>query len=125
MIWGLRVTVIMAVRITIRLDFENGHNVGHGKIALLEAVQRSGSIAQAARAMGMSYRRAWLLINELNHTFATAIVKARAGGSVGGTAAITPLGELLIARYREIEVVNRKLARQKMGPLMKGLSRRK
>ena len=55
----------MSTRLTIRLDFDGGRRLGAGKIALLEAIDRTGSISAAGRAHTMSYRRAWLLVDEL------------------------------------------------------------
>ena len=62
------------VRLTLRLDFRPDQAIGHGKIGLLEAVRDQGSISAAARKMGMSYRRAWLLIDELNAMFAQPVI---------------------------------------------------
>ena len=55
-------------RLSIRLDLTSGDRIGPGKIALLEAIQEAGSISGAARALGMSYRRAWLLVEEINES---------------------------------------------------------
>ena len=78
-------------RLTLRLDFGPGQAVGHGKIRLLEAVREFGSIAAAGRSMGMSYRRAWLLIDELNTLFAKPVIATKHGGQHGGGAELTPL----------------------------------
>ena len=67
----------------LRIDFADGR-VGPGKIALLEAIQREGSISAAARALGMSYRRAWELVVELNQTFSGPVVARLTGGAGGG-----------------------------------------
>jgi molybdate transport system regulatory protein len=72
-------------------------------VRLLEAVGRTGSISQAGRELGMSYRRAWLLINDLNQCFQQAVVSAHPGGSQGGGAELTKFGQKLIADYRAIE----------------------
>ena len=66
----------MATRLTIRLDFELGRRLGAGKIALLESIEGTGSISAAGRAHEMSYRRAWLLVDELNQLFAEPVVSA-------------------------------------------------
>jgi molybdate transport system regulatory protein len=86
----------------LRLDFADGR-VGPGKITLLEAIQREGSISAAARALGMSYRRAWELVAELNETFPVPVVERVTGGSGGGGARLTELGEALLVGFREIE----------------------
>ena len=98
----------MNTRLTLRLDFEAGHRLGPGKIALLEGVQQQGSIAAAGRGLGMSYRRAWLLIAELNAMFAEPLVRSRPGGKAGGGAQLTASGERLLDSYRKLE---RRLAR--------------
>lgn len=89
-------------RLTLRLDFGPGRAIGHGKIRLLEAVRDYGSISAAGRSMGMSYRRAWLLIDELNHIFEEPVIDAKHGGS-GGGAELTPFGRRVVERYRSIE----------------------
>ena len=90
-------------RLTLRLDFGPGRAIGHGKIRLLEAVRDYGSISAAGRSMGMSYRRAWLLIDELNHIFEEPVIDAKHGGSGGGGAELTPFGHRVVERYRSIE----------------------
>jgi molybdate transport system regulatory protein len=78
--------------------------IGPGKIDLLEAVQKHGSISAAARSLGMSYRRAWLLIDELNRTLKHPATVSEAGGVAGGGCVLTPVGEKIIFLYRDIEV---------------------
>jgi len=90
-------------RLTIRIDLSDSGAVGPGKIRLLELVGESGSISAAGRAMNMSYRRAWLLIDGLNQCFRVPLVEKQLGGLRGGGAALTPLGHDVIARYRAIE----------------------
>ncbi len=90
-------------RLTLRVDFGGNRSIGPGKVRLLEAVGRTGSISQAGRELGMSYRRAWLLINDLNLCFQQAVVSAHPGGSQGGGAELTKFGQKLIADYRAIE----------------------
>ncbi|BDA84127.1 hypothetical protein Sa4125_16690 [Aureimonas sp. SA4125] len=93
----------MPANVTLRLDFDAGRRLGHGKIALLEAVERHGSIAAAGREFGMSYRRAWLLVDELNRMFSAPMVAARGGGRNGGGAALTETGSRVVALYRAAE----------------------
>lgn len=90
-------------RLSIRIDLENGDRIGPGKIALLEAIREAGSISAAARALGMSYRRAWLLVEETNHALRAPAVAAETGGRRGGGAVVTPAGEELVGLYRTIE----------------------
>ena len=112
----------MSTRLTIRLDFEPGRRLGAGKIALLESIERTGSISAAGRAHQMSYRRAWLLVDELNQLFTTPLVAAHHGGAKGGGAALTDQGRRIVALYRgaeskmraaaqgEIDAIERELA---------------
>ena len=90
-------------RLSIRIDLENGRRIGPGKIALLEAIRSTGSISAAARALDMSYRRAWLLVEEVNDALREPAVTAETGGRRGGGAAVTPAGERLVGLYRTIE----------------------
>jgi molybdate transport system regulatory protein len=93
----------MTTRLTLRLDFATGQRLGPGKIALLEAIGRTGSIAAASRQFGMAYRRAWLLTDELNRTFKEPLIEARGGGRKGGGAVLTDLGERVVSLYRAAE----------------------
>ena len=90
-------------KLTLRVDFGPSGSIGPGKIRLLEAIQRTGSISQAGRALGMSYRRAWLLIDDMNQCFREPVVTTQSGGAQGGGAALTPFGQDLIETYRAIE----------------------
>jgi molybdate transport system regulatory protein len=92
-----------AVKLSLRLDFAPGGRLGPGKVALLEAVAETGSISAAGRSMTMSYRRAWLLIDDLNRMFRTPLVEAQPGGSKGGGAQLTALGREVVAHYRAVE----------------------
>ena len=93
----------MPTRLTVRLDFDAGRRLGAGKVALLEAIDTTGSISAAGRAHAMSYRRAWLLVDELNQLFAAPVVAAHHGGAKGGGAALTDEGRRIVALYREAE----------------------
>jgi molybdate transport system regulatory protein len=92
----------VAVQLHLRLDFPNGARIGPGKIDLLQAIGRTGSIAAAGRTMGMSYRRAWLLVDALNRMFDLPLVIATAGGARGGGATLTPLAGQVIRAYHRI-----------------------
>lgn len=98
-------------RLSIRLDLTSGDRIGPGKIALLEAIRTTGSISAAARRLGMSYRRAWLLVEEVNKALAKPAVAAATGGHQGGGAALTPSGERVIELYRSIESIARSSAK--------------
>jgi molybdate transport system regulatory protein len=90
-------------RISLRLGFAGDHALGPGKVRLLELIGETGSISAAGRAMKMSYRRAWMLVDELNHMFSAVLVEARPGGARGGGAHLTPIGTDVVRRYRAIE----------------------
>jgi molybdate transport system regulatory protein len=77
--------------------------IGHGKADLLDAIAETGSISAAAKRMGMSYRRAWLLVDTMNGSFHGPLVASARGGSGGGGAELTALGREVLARYREME----------------------
>jgi molybdate transport system regulatory protein len=99
-------------RLSIRLDLTSGDRIGPGKIALLEAIQSTGSISAAARRLGMSYRRAWLLVEQINHAFQQPAVTAAIGGRQGGGAALTTSGKRVIELYRSIEHIAQSSAKE-------------
>jgi molybdate transport system regulatory protein len=92
-----------STQLSIRIDLPSGARIGPGKIALLEAIRSAGSISGAARSIGMSYRRAWLLVDELNRTLRQPAVTAETGGQHGGGAMVTAVGEQVVQLYRSIE----------------------
>jgi molybdate transport system regulatory protein len=77
--------------------------LGPGKVRLMELIGEHGSISAAGRAMGMSYRRAWMLVDNLNGLFLDPVIEKQTGGHHGGGAVLTKLGRDIIARYRRIE----------------------
>lgn len=91
------------VRVSLRLGFAGDHALGPGKVRLLELIGETGSISAAGRAMEMSYRRAWVLVDELNRMFREPLVEARPGGAHGGGATLTRAGNDVVRRYRAIE----------------------
>jgi len=93
-------------RAQFRLRISSGDDiaVGPGKIDLLEAIGETGSITAAARSLGMSYRRAWLLVDTMNHCFKSAVVEAETGGTRGGGTRLTEIGERVVQLYRRVEV---------------------
>jgi molybdate transport system regulatory protein len=91
------------VAVRLRIDLGPDCSIGPGKIALLEQIERSGSLSKAARTLKMSYRRAWLLLEDLNRTLGRPVTTASVGGAGGGGAQITPFGRHLVAAFRDIE----------------------
>lgn len=91
------------VNLEIRVDFGGFGYLGPGKIALMDGISRHGSITAAAREMGMSYRRAWLLVDAINRIFREPLVETQMGGTGGGGARLTPLGREVVGRYRAIQ----------------------
>lgn len=93
----------LSPRLTIRIDFGDADMIGHGKAELLERIAATGSIAAAARDMGMSYKRAWLLVETLNAIFDVPVVVSARGGPGRGGAVLTERGRAVLALYRTIE----------------------
>lgn len=89
--------------LSVRIDLDAEGRIGPGKIELLESIHRCGSISAAGRAMEMSYKRAWDLVDEINHICRQSAVERQTGGKHGGGAVLTPFGLSLVARYRRIE----------------------
>jgi molybdate transport system regulatory protein len=90
-------------KLSIRIDLSTDAAVGPGKIRLLELIDETGSISAAGRQMGMAYRRAWLLVDELNGLFKQPVATAQSGGGHGGGAQLTPFGRSLVQAYRAME----------------------
>jgi molybdate transport system regulatory protein len=90
-------------QLSIRIDLAGGGRIGPGKVALLEAISETGSISAAGRAMSMSYRRAWQLVEDLNRSLGHPVVETSAGGAGGGGACLTQAGLTVIKRYRALE----------------------
>jgi molybdate transport system regulatory protein len=93
--------------------------MGPGKADLLAAIEREGSISAAARAMGMSYRRAWLLADTMNQSFRQPLVEAAPGGRRGGGARLTDFGRDILARYRHMEAKAQSSLRRDMTAFQK------
>ena len=89
--------------LSLRIDLDPEGRIGPGKIDLLEQIAALGSISAAARAMDMSYKRAWDLVGELNCLFGRPLVSAQSGGRRGGGATLTPFGMTVVTRFRAIE----------------------
>jgi molybdate transport system regulatory protein len=87
----------------IRIDFSGTCSLGPGKISLLEGIERTGSLSAAARMLGMSYRRSWLLLHSTNEGFSQPVAELSVGGKDGGGARLTEFGRRLVADYRAFE----------------------
>lgn len=107
--------------LSIRIDLDPEGRIGPGKIQLLENIAATGSISAAGRAMEMSYKRAWDLVDELNRICGQAAVERQTGGKNGGGAMLTPFGESLVSRYRAIEQAAATAARQQLLALKKDI----
>lgn len=105
------------VRFRLRMTKGADIAVGPGKVDLLEAIAAAGSITAAAKQLGMSYRRAWLLVDTMNRCFRRPVVDAEAGGQRGGGTALTPLGAEVIQRYRKSEKLAAKAAAGELAAL--------
>ena len=91
------------IRLRLRIDVDHEAAIGPGKIALLEAIIDTGSISAAARKLGMSYRRAWLLIEDINSRLRKPAVIRAKGGRQGGSSELTESGRQLVRLYRAVE----------------------
>jgi molybdate transport system regulatory protein len=107
----------------MRLVTADAEPIGPGKVALLEAIGRTGSISAAARAHGMSYGRAWKLVNEVNEAFRAPLVTTATGGVAGGGASLSEPAMRLIALYRETEEATRRDAERRLQPLLDALAK--
>lgn len=96
------------IKTNLRLTFPGGAPLSHGKAELMELIRETGSIRQAAQRMDMSYRRGWLLADELNRMFAEPVISTKHGGKAGGGAGLTTFGEALLARFRGMEAKTQK-----------------
>ncbi len=92
-----------AASIRIRIAYGSDIAIGQGKADLLEAIGKTGSISAGARLLEMSYRKAWLLVDEMNQCFRSPVVLAAKGGAQGGGAHLTPTGEEALKRFRDIQ----------------------
>ena len=103
--------------LSVRIDLDREGRIGPGKIRLLENIESCGSISAAGRAMKMSYKRAWDLVDEINRICQRAAVERQTGGKNGGGAMLTPFGMSLVARYRKIERSAESAARKELQAL--------
>jgi molybdate transport system regulatory protein len=110
-------------RLSIRIDLAGGGRIGPGKVALLEEIGRSGSISGAGRAMKMSYRRAWELVEDLNRSLGSPVVETATGGAGGGGARLTEAGATLVRQYRAMEQAAAALSTDYLPALDRALGR--
>nr|WP_315248358.1 LysR family transcriptional regulator [uncultured Duganella sp.] len=114
----------MDTRIAVKLRLWHGDDVaiGPGKADLLDAISQTGSISAAARAMDMSYRRAWMLVDVMNRSFREPLVRSAVGGTRGGGAQLTDAGVRVLAQFRVMEVAAVAAAGSKLAPLLAELA---
>ncbi|AVS73882.1 winged helix-turn-helix domain-containing protein [Paracidovorax cattleyae] len=105
------------VQFRVRIYRDDSIAIGPGKVQLLEAIAQTGSISAAARQLDMSYRRAWLLVSEMNNALIEPAVSTAKGGSHGGGANLSPTGILLIKHYRAMEAASRAAASAEIAAL--------
>jgi molybdate transport system regulatory protein len=101
----------------LRIVLEPEIAIGPGKADILEAIEETGSIAAAGRSMGMSYKRAWHLVETMNRCFKSPLVEASKGGRAGGGARLTELGHEVLARYRRMEMLTARVIEPEMAAL--------
>jgi molybdate transport system regulatory protein len=111
--------------LSVRIDLDTEGRIGPGKIQLLENIHACGSISAAGRAMEMSYKRAWDLVDEINRICRRAAVERQTGGKNGGGAVLTPFGVSLVARYRKIERAAANAVRKDLQALRTDIARPK
>jgi molybdate transport system regulatory protein len=111
--------------LSVRIDLDTQARIGPGKIQLLENIRSCGSISAAGRAMNMSYKRAWDLVDEINRICKRAAVERQAGGKNGGGAVLTPFGLSLVTRYRKIQRSAESAARKELLALRADISIRR
>jgi molybdate transport system regulatory protein len=108
-----------AVQFRVRITKGDEIAIGPGKVDLLEAIGETGSITSAAKKLGMSYRRAWLLIDTMNRCFKKPVIEAEAGGRRGGGTRVTPTGRDVIRLYRAAERKSQRAAQADLAALIK------
>lgn len=101
----------------LRIVLEPDIAIGPGKADLLEGIDKTGSIAAAGRALGMSYKRAWYLVETMNRCFERPLVEASKGGRAGGGAMLTEIGHEVLARYRRMEALTAEAVEPEMAAL--------
>ena len=110
--------------VLLRVALTDTMHLGPGKADLLEGIDATGSIAAAGRGMGMSYKRAWLLLETMNEVFAEPVVAATKGGRAGGGARLTDMGRAVLAAYRRMEAAAARGVAKEMPKLEKRMKPR-
>ena len=110
------------VQFRMRIYQAEGIAIGPGKVALLEAIAETGSISAGARQLGMSYRRAWVLVDEVNKALSAPAVNTATGGAHGGGASLTAIGKELVQHYRAAEDVSRLAAAEHIAAMTRLLA---
>lgn len=110
-------------RLRLRLVFGKGRMLGPGKADLLDGIAETGSIAAAGRRMGMSYKRAWSLVETLNAMFAGPLVDSVRGGAQGGGARLTAEGQAVLAAYRRLEAASAEAGADEIAAIAARLAR--
>lgn len=111
------------LRLTLRIDFDENRAIGPGKIRLLEVIDKHGSISEAGRLMGMSYQRAWVLVDNLNRCFRAPVVASQTDGQHGGGAS-TEFGRAVVQHYRELQAAAHKVSSAHIEVLTAALAQR-
>lgn len=106
---------MIAIRLFLKIDADT--RIGHGKIALLETIEETGSISAAGRALDMTYRRAWELVDHMNKAFGRPLVAGQTGGAGGGGAKLTDLGREVVMRYRALQAATEAAAAEHVAAL--------
>jgi molybdate transport system regulatory protein len=105
------------LRLSIRIALGADMRLGPGKADLLERIGATGSIAAAGRSMGMSYKRAWMLVEEMNRAFRDPLVVPVRGGAQGGGARLTDSGAAVLAHYRKLQDITAEAGAARIGAL--------
>jgi molybdate transport system regulatory protein len=108
----------------LRIVLEPDIAIGPGKADMLEGIRQTGSIAAAGRRLGMSYKRAWLLVETMNRCFKSPLVEASRGGRAGGGARLTELGQEVLTRYRRMEMLTADAIEPEMAALRESVADR-
>lgn len=111
-------------RVVLRVEFDDEHYIGPGRVRLLELIGELGSISSAAKAMDMSYKRAWYLLEAFGACFGEPLVVRQLGGKGGGSAQLTKLGQEVVARYRAMEQLSREAMEKEIRALSRHLAPR-
>ncbi|KXS31316.1 MAG: ModE family transcriptional regulator [Candidatus Gallionella acididurans] len=112
----------MDKKLKIRISYGTNTAMGPGKAELLETIQECGSISKAAKKMGMSYRRAWELVNVMNQCFKYPLVITAQGGTHGGGAEVSELGIAVLQNYRKMEAKVARFAGKELTQILSNLS---